>query len=271
VVGDTEPFSCSDPLLEHLLATLELAEIGQDRTEVAVGTGAFHGVDRNADRQALLEILEAAYISGLDARRPDVVEDESATLLVPAELLEHRKSFPPEPDRSFRFAGEHLEAGDIGRDIGLGERRGAVPHESDGSVEAFESSVALAQEPEVLAQQFLRLGRAFWVAGVEQGVAGLLEDISRTAALYPLGDSAKTQQKLRAAGIFRGPEVESAGVELQRRSKCAEGVRSVARFAQPQAGAFCQLLCLDARRLVELEGGQVMVRKHLGVVVGATQ
>jgi hypothetical protein len=142
---------------------------------------------------------------------------------------------------------------------------------SFGCAQSLEPLVALAQEPEDLADENLGLGRPSVIPGREQRVSSLLHEAERLRGLERIDDPRVAEEQVGSSLVVCRPELDRGAVEPPRSPEGAERVGSVARFPESEPCASRQLLRGHAGRSIELERRQVVVREHLGVILESAQ
>ena len=89
--------------------------------------------------------------------------------------------------------------------------------------------------------------------------------------LVDVENVAEVQHEVPAAGDVAGPEVERGLVIAQSRAEGIQGTRSVAGLTQGEPGRGLERHGLLSRRPSELQGAEVVVGEHLGMVLGSAE
>ena len=149
--------------------------------------------------------------------------------------------------------GERRETRDVRDHVRLRIRVRLIGDQGFGCAQSFERLVALAQEPEDLADENLGLGRPSVILGREQRVSSLRHEAERLRGLERIDDPRVAEEQVGSGLVVCRPELDRGAVEPPRSLEGAERVGSVARFPQAEPCASRQLLRGHAGRSIELE------------------
>ena len=223
-----------------------------------------------ASARLAAEVVEPARVAERGARDADARER------VRAQLVEAERARPsPAPRAPTRIASSSWpsamrNAGEAGQHVRL-RRRGRRVREQLRSPARSPASVvvAAALHPGHVGERRLGLGGGLALAGGEQRVAGLLDDLG---APRPRRGSARGRSGGAAVACpGRPPATSSTAARVEAR-RGREGVQrrgAVAGLAQREPRAPRELVGRLAGGAGELERGEVVVREHLRAVVGA--
>jgi hypothetical protein len=234
-------------------------EIPHTATHVEDVVGRARDVDTERD------LLQSAVIPEGAAGRADV--DESGRLdVVEAEILGHRQALLAHPDRLLVLGREHQQARgghDHTRlDSGCGQRVDATT----SLVEVLHCGVAVTCEPEMLTESDLRLDRTFHVPGGEERVPGALEH-RHIRLPEQIERPPQPQKEPATVGIVLAGQVECGPEESGSCVVGVQGERAVPGIAQGGSGRVGERRGGISGRSGQLEGLEVVVREHLGVVL----
>jgi hypothetical protein len=251
-------------LVQELGAALELTQGEKHDAEVVAATDDLRRVRRLRDLDAALDVGNTCGISVPETSHADAHEGLRLDLLE-AELLCKAECLVTETNRVLVRACQKLEAGDGDEDDCLRPRARRALDEVDGARQMTLGAVTVTAEPLDPGEQDLGLGGTTAVAGGDKLLDRLEENLEAAAFGSPHG-SAVAKEKLRPSCLLGRPQFQRRAVEPRRRSKRVHGGRSVSRLTERGAGSADEFVRRPTRSARVLEGAEVVVRQHLGLV-----
>ena len=192
---------------------------------------------------------------------PDVVEPE---------FLRHLQSLTTDLNRAVVSIGQHVVAGDLCQDLCMDGRRVGSCNQRTGVVEMLGHAFSLSLVPHEIREHQRGLCGRLAITGREEAVARFLELLC-AAPVTEVAHATEAEQQLEPFGLFLWAERQRLSVVPLSRLQSVEGRGAVPRLSKRDSGSRRDRVDVAPGGAGELDGTQIVVRDHLGVVLGSAQ
>ena len=128
----------------------------------------------------------------------------------------------------------------------------------------YEQLLAVPRAPRDIGKHEGRLRRLLVVTGRKEAVLRLLKFLG-TAVVAPVASTAETEEQL--ASVLTVRKGKRLAVVVLRLCECVQRLRAVTGFTQRRARRRCERSDVLSRGPRQLDGAEVVVRDHLGVIL----